>query len=177
MGNQQSVADDFDRAFNPNRNGVANAFNPQTNGVANAFQEVGRALDPAQNGVQQFFENDVAGVVSHIPVVGTVLGAVGAIDPPANSPLNMLGGFGLTPPAPPSNNIPQPPYPLPIPQANTTQPTAPNMDSASLQAGEALTYSYFSPIHSPPPTNNNSLLVYGGGAMAILVLILAIKKK
>lgn len=164
MGNQQSVADDFDRAFNPNRNGVANAFNPQTNGVANAFQEVGRALDPAQNGVQQFFENDVADVVSHIPVVGTVLGAVGVVDPPASSPLNMLGG---PPPAPPSNNIPQPPYPL------HTQPS--NMDSASLQAGEALTHSYFSPVHSPPPTK--PLLVYGGGAMAILVLILALKKK
>ena len=182
MGNQQSVADDFDRAFNPNRNGVANAFNPQTNGVANAFQEVGRALDPAQNGVQQFFENDVAGAVSHIPVVGTVLGAVGVVDPPANSPLNMLAGFGLTPPAqtppaPPTIGLPTAPGGLPDFNRTFPPPTAPNVDSPSLQAGKALTYSYFSPVHSPPPTSNNKVLLYGGGAVVILVLILALKKK
>ena len=176
MGNQQSVADDFDRAFNPNRNGVANAFNPQTNGVANAFQQVERALDPAQNGVQQFFENDVAGVVSHVPVLGTVLGAVGVVDPPANSPLSMLG-IGATPPAPPSNNIPVPPGQLPDLNRTFPTPTAPNTDSPSLQAGKALTYSYFSPVHSPPPTSNNKVLLYGGGAMVVLVLILALKKK
>ena len=176
-----SIADAFDRAFNPNRNGVANAFNPQTNGVANAFQQVGRALDPAQNGVQQFFENDVAGVVSHIPVLGTVLGAVGVVDPPANSPLSMLG-IGASPPAPPSpappsNNIPVPPGQLPDLNRTFPAPTAPNTDSPSLEAGKALTYSYFSPVHSPPPTSNNKVLLYGGGAVVILVLILALKKK
>ena len=180
MGNQQSVADDFDRAFNPNRNGVANAFNPQTNGVANAFQQVGRALDPAQNGVQQFFENDVANAVSHIPGIGTILGAVGVVDPPANSPLNIFGGLGLPPRAPTPQPLPTIGLLMPPggwgPEFNRPNPP-PNMDSPSLEAGKALTYSYFSPVHSPPPTSNNKVLLYGGGAVVILVLILALKKK
>ena len=180
------IADAFDRAFNPNRNGVANAFNPQTNGVANAFnpqtngvanafQQVGRALDPAQNGVQRFFENDVANAVSHIPGIGTILGAVGVVDPPANSPLNILGGLGLPPSAPTPQPLPT--IGLPIPPGGLPDLNHPNMDSPSLEAGKALTYSYFSPVHSPPPTSNNKVLLYGGGAVVILVLIFALKKK
>jgi hypothetical protein len=177
--NRMGIADAFDRAFNPNRNGVANAFNPQTNGVANAFQQVGRALDPAQNGVQQFFENDVANAVSHIPGIGTILGAVGVVDPPANSPLNIFGGLGLPPRAPTPQPLPTIGLPIPpggLPDLNRALPH-PNMDSPSLEAGKALTYSYFSPVHSPPPTSNNKVLLYGGGAVVILVLILALKKK
>ena len=78
------LADDIDRALNPNRNGVAKAFDPKQNGVADAFDPskngVADAFDPNKNGVNKYFNENgkwIAGqAIDTLPMLTQVLGSM-----------------------------------------------------------------------------------------------------